>query len=37
MTEFELKAKPKSDQYIFDGFLIKEFLESVKEGNQQKI
>ena len=31
------QEKLTSDPYIFNGFLIKEFLEAIKDGNQQKI
>ena len=37
MSGIDNQEKQSSDPYIFDGFLIKEFLEAVKEGNQQKI
>jgi len=36
MSDSENKIKV-NDRYMFDGFLIKEFLESVKEGNLNKI
>jgi hypothetical protein len=37
MSGIDNQEKQTGDPYIFDGFLIKEFLEAVKEGNQQKI
>ena len=37
MSGTDYQEKQSVDPYIFDGFLIKEFLEAIKEGNQQKI
>ena len=37
MSGTDYQEKQSVDPYIFDGFLIKEFLEAINEGNQQKI
>lgn len=37
MTDDEKNNRTVNDRYMFDGFLIKEFLDSVREGNSTKI